>query len=346
MGYLTYLGAAAGSPNEIDIKVAAQYEAGKLVVAQSGCLACHKIGENGNGGPGPNLTDIGDEAAEGGDPAARSRTRRRRCRRSPGCRRRRRPRWSTSSRSCAASSAHAAMASPEARTGTLEEGQVRAMFDRIARVYDLMNSVMTAGLHHRWRERAADLAARRAGRPRARRRVRAPATSRSSWRAASGRPARWSARTSPRAMLERARDEVRRGRAGSGPTRSTLPYADDELRRRDGRLRRAQLLRPRPRAGRDGARRPAGRPRRRAGDHDAAAAAALDVLLALVRPRRARCSGGSPATRRPTRTCRARSSASRARRRSPARMAAAGLDDVRWILTAGGIIALHSGTVR
>ena len=50
------------------------------------------------------------------------------------------------------------MASPQARTGTLEEGQVRAMFDRIAGVYDLMNSVMTAGLHHRWRERAADLA--------------------------------------------------------------------------------------------------------------------------------------------------------------------------------------------
>jgi demethylmenaquinone methyltransferase / 2-methoxy-6-polyprenyl-1,4-benzoquinol methylase len=32
------------------------------------------------------------------------------------------------------------------------------MFDRIASVYDLMNSVMTAGLHHRWRSRAADLA--------------------------------------------------------------------------------------------------------------------------------------------------------------------------------------------
>jgi demethylmenaquinone methyltransferase/2-methoxy-6-polyprenyl-1,4-benzoquinol methylase len=46
-----------------------------------------------------------------------------------------------------------------ARTGTLEEGQVRAMFDRISGLYDLMNSVMTAGLHHRWRERAADLAA-------------------------------------------------------------------------------------------------------------------------------------------------------------------------------------------
>ena len=37
--------------------------------------------------------------------------------------------------------------------------QVRGMFDRIAGVYDLMNSAMTAGLHHRWRERAADLAA-------------------------------------------------------------------------------------------------------------------------------------------------------------------------------------------
>jgi demethylmenaquinone methyltransferase / 2-methoxy-6-polyprenyl-1,4-benzoquinol methylase len=48
--------------------------------------------------------------------------------------------------------------SASARSGTLEEGQVRAMFDRIAGPYDLMNSVMTAGLHHRWRERAADLA--------------------------------------------------------------------------------------------------------------------------------------------------------------------------------------------
>ncbi len=32
------------------------------------------------------------------------------------------------------------------------------MFDRIARVYDPLNTAMTAGLHHRWRERAADLA--------------------------------------------------------------------------------------------------------------------------------------------------------------------------------------------
>ena len=68
MAYLTYLGAVAGSPTEIamkapsDLKGAAlqKYEAGKLVTAQSGCLACHKIGENGNGGPGPNLSKVGE----------------------------------------------------------------------------------------------------------------------------------------------------------------------------------------------------------------------------------------------------------------------------------------------
>jgi len=32
------------------------------------------------------------------------------------------------------------------------------MFDRIAGVYDVLNSAMTAGLHHRWRRRAAELA--------------------------------------------------------------------------------------------------------------------------------------------------------------------------------------------
>jgi demethylmenaquinone methyltransferase / 2-methoxy-6-polyprenyl-1,4-benzoquinol methylase len=35
-------------------------------------------------------------------------------------------------------------------------GQVNRMFDRVAGRYDLLNSVMTAGLHHRWRERAAE----------------------------------------------------------------------------------------------------------------------------------------------------------------------------------------------
>ncbi len=52
------------------------------------------------------------------------------------------------------------MSSPpsDAGRGTLPEPQVRAMFDRIAGVYDLLNTVMTAGLHHEWRRRAADLA--------------------------------------------------------------------------------------------------------------------------------------------------------------------------------------------
>jgi len=71
MAYLTYLGAAAGPPTQIDLptpasvvaegpKVVAQYESGRQVMAQSGCLACHKVGENGNSGPGPELTDIAD----------------------------------------------------------------------------------------------------------------------------------------------------------------------------------------------------------------------------------------------------------------------------------------------
>ena len=59
MAYLTLLGALAGSPTKIDLKVAARYEKGKNVAASSGCLGCHKIGENGNAGPGPNLTQIG-----------------------------------------------------------------------------------------------------------------------------------------------------------------------------------------------------------------------------------------------------------------------------------------------
>jgi demethylmenaquinone methyltransferase/2-methoxy-6-polyprenyl-1,4-benzoquinol methylase len=37
-------------------------------------------------------------------------------------------------------------------------GQVNRMFDRVAGQYDALNSVMTAGLHHGWRQRAADRA--------------------------------------------------------------------------------------------------------------------------------------------------------------------------------------------
>ena len=59
MAYLTFLGATAGPPSQIDLKTSAALEPGKEVVAQSGCLACHKLGDNGNDGPGPELTHIG-----------------------------------------------------------------------------------------------------------------------------------------------------------------------------------------------------------------------------------------------------------------------------------------------
>jgi menaquinol-cytochrome c reductase cytochrome b/c subunit len=58
MAYLTVLGALAGAPSEIELAAAPQYEQGKEVTASAGCLACHKIGENG-GTLGPNLTEIG-----------------------------------------------------------------------------------------------------------------------------------------------------------------------------------------------------------------------------------------------------------------------------------------------
>ena len=59
MTYLTVLGALAGSPTEIDLETEPQFEQGKQVAASSGCLGCHRFGENGNAGPGPQLTEIG-----------------------------------------------------------------------------------------------------------------------------------------------------------------------------------------------------------------------------------------------------------------------------------------------
>jgi menaquinol-cytochrome c reductase cytochrome b/c subunit len=67
MAYLTYTGANTGSPNAVDMKPPANFSAqqtavfhaGAEVVGQSGCLACHVLGANGNDGPGPNLTHIG-----------------------------------------------------------------------------------------------------------------------------------------------------------------------------------------------------------------------------------------------------------------------------------------------
>jgi quinol---cytochrome c reductase cytochrome c subunit, bacillus type len=59
MAYLTYLGAHAEAPDKIEMNVPASAEKGQVVVNQSGCGACHKFGEAGNSGPGPELSKIG-----------------------------------------------------------------------------------------------------------------------------------------------------------------------------------------------------------------------------------------------------------------------------------------------
>ena len=63
IAYLTLLGGLAGSPNEIDLETKAEHEEGKSVAAASGCLGCHRFGENG-GKLGPELTDVGSRLAK------------------------------------------------------------------------------------------------------------------------------------------------------------------------------------------------------------------------------------------------------------------------------------------
>jgi ubiquinol-cytochrome c reductase cytochrome b subunit/menaquinol-cytochrome c reductase cytochrome b/c subunit len=71
MAFLTYSGANAGSTTSISLQaptavvqqgqgMVKQWTAGRAVAAQSGCLACHKFGEDGNDGPGPPLGEIAD----------------------------------------------------------------------------------------------------------------------------------------------------------------------------------------------------------------------------------------------------------------------------------------------
>jgi ubiquinol-cytochrome c reductase cytochrome b subunit/menaquinol-cytochrome c reductase cytochrome b/c subunit len=69
MAYLTYSGANTGSPNSVDVKTPAgvdakRFQAGADVVGESGCLACHVLGSNGNNGPGPVLTNIASTVPE------------------------------------------------------------------------------------------------------------------------------------------------------------------------------------------------------------------------------------------------------------------------------------------
>ena len=156
-----------------------------------------------------------------------------------------------------------------AGTGTLPAESVRAMFDRIAGVYDVMNTVMTAGLHHRWRTRAVDLA--RVG-PGTRALDVATGTGDLAIELAS-RGGDVVGSDFSEGMLARARTKAP-GLTWEQADAMALPYADDEFdaatvgfgARNFGDLDAG--------AARDGAGRAAGRARRDPRDHDAAEAAA------------------------------------------------------------------------
>jgi demethylmenaquinone methyltransferase / 2-methoxy-6-polyprenyl-1,4-benzoquinol methylase len=231
------------------------------------------------------------------------------------------------------------VAGPSARSGTLEEGQVRAMFDRIAGVYDVMNSVMTAGLHHRWRERAVDLA--RVG-PGSRALDVATGTGDLAI-ALAARGAEVVGSDFSEGMLERARVKSSAVRWEYGDALA-LDYPDgsfDAATVGFGARNFSDLpagLREMTRVVRPGGR---------------------VVVLEITTPKRPPVSTFFslwfdrivPLLGRVTGEDQAYTYLPSSVRRFPgpqelgAVMASVGLTDVRWILTAGGIIALHSGTV-
>ena len=235
------------------------------------------------------------------------------------------------------------MGSAEARTGTLEEGQVRAMFDRIARVYDLMNSVMTAGLHHRWRERAADLAALEPG----------------------GRALDVACGTGDLAIELARRVGPDGSVVGSDFSEAMLEQARRKSAAVEWEWANALEL-PYPDGGFDAA--TVGFGARNFSDLDRGLAEMARVVrpggrvvvLEITTPQRPPLSTFFsvwfdrvvPALGKLAGDPDAYAYLPSSVKRFPApdalaaRMAAAGLDDVRWILTAGGIIALHVGTVR
>jgi len=221
--------------------------------------------------------------------------------------------------------------------GTLPEPQVQAMFDRIAGVYDLMNSVMTAGLHHRWRERAADLAQVGPGK-----RALDVATGTGDLAIAlAQRGADVVGSDFSAGMLERARAKngaVRWEQANA----LALPYPDDAFDAatvgfgarnfsdlRQGLSEMARVVRPGGRV----------------------------VVLEITTPTKPPLSAFFslwfdrvvPLLGRVTGENQAYSYLPSSVKRFPAprelgaMMAATGLTDVRWILTAGGIIAIHHG---
>jgi demethylmenaquinone methyltransferase/2-methoxy-6-polyprenyl-1,4-benzoquinol methylase len=227
--------------------------------------------------------------------------------------------------------------------GTLPEPQVQAMFDRIAGVYDLMNSVMTAGLHHRWRSRAADLAALE------------PGDSVLDVATGTGDLAiELSGRVGPdgevvgsdfsEGMLELARQKAPELRFEHGNALA-LPYDDDSFDAAAVGFG-ARNFSDLPQGLREMARvvRPGGRV----------------VILEITTPERPPLSSFFrlwfdrivPMLGRVAGDSDAYSYLPSSVRRFPnarglgAAMTAVGMVDVRWLLTAGGIIAIHVGTVE
>jgi demethylmenaquinone methyltransferase / 2-methoxy-6-polyprenyl-1,4-benzoquinol methylase len=222
--------------------------------------------------------------------------------------------------------------------GTLPDAQVRAMFDRIARVYDLMNSVMTAGMHHRWRARAADLA--RVG-PGSRALDVATGTGDLAIELA-GRGAEVTGLDFSEPMLELARGKAP-GLDWVQGDALELPYDDGEFDAATVGFG-ARNFSDLDRGLREMARvtRPGGRV----------------VVLEITTPQKPPLSWFFrvwfdrvvPALGRVAGDPEAYSYLPSSVRRFPgprelgAALAEAGLEEVRWVLTAGGIIAIHSGT--
>src|SRR4051794_22891663 len=212
------------------------------------------------------------------------------------------------------------------------------MFDRIAGVYDRMNSVMTAGMHHAWRERAVDLA--RVG-PGSRALDVATGTGDLAI-ALRRRGADVIGQDFSDGMLELARRKAPELRFEQGDALA-LPYADGEFdavtvgfgARNFADLARG--LREMTRVAKPGGR---------------------VVVLEITTPQRPPLSWFFrlwfdrvvPALGRLAGDPDAYNYLPSSVRRFPgprdlaAELAAAGLTEVRWVLTAGGIIAIHAGT--
>src|SRR3954452_22577544 len=214
------------------------------------------------------------------------------------------------------------------------------MCARIAGVYDRMNSVMTAGMHHAWRERAVDLA--RVG-PGSRALDVATGTGDLAI-ALSRRGAVVVGLDFSEGMLELARNKAPALRFEQGDALA-LPYADGEFDAVTVGF---------------GARNFADLPRGLAEMARVVKPGGRVVVLEITTPQRPPLSWffrlwfdrAVPLIGRAAGDPDAYSYLpSSVRRFPPARglaaaMAAVGLVDVRWVLTAGGIIAIHGGTVE